>query len=143
MIIIFFLTPIVKKRYNSGSKRGSPYQVNQNLTPPQQSSYEDSLTAECLIRGNMEDQIFKTLFIGESQPRQNETVQDLMIRRLKDCCTEKKDRYGIKELLKIKMKEVGINTEANGRWVKYSIMGAPFDNNSEDLSKLAGEEKQF
>ncbi|CAK58823.1 unnamed protein product (macronuclear) [Paramecium tetraurelia] len=48
-------------------------------------------------------------------------IQNLKFRWLKVC----RDRpYGANKLLKQRMKEIGINTEVNGKYSKYAIMGA-------------------
>ncbi|CAD8154842.1 unnamed protein product [Paramecium octaurelia] len=71
-----------------------------------------SVQFEHLWKGQYEGPNYKTLFIGGSRPKQDETEKDLMFRRLLSCLMGKQDRsYGMKELLKIKMKEIGVETE--------------------------------
>ncbi|CAK76751.1 unnamed protein product (macronuclear) [Paramecium tetraurelia] len=112
-----------RKRDNSGSRRDCPYQVHQQSTSPQQINYEDSLAAECLIRifmekCNMEDAILKMVFIGGSRSRS-------LVKKAYGLLEGEKGQVQRSDgLLRLRMKEVGINTEVNRKLTKYSIMGA-------------------
>ncbi|CAK61145.1 unnamed protein product (macronuclear) [Paramecium tetraurelia] len=67
-----------RKRHSQRSKGGNPQQGIIQSRSTQQANCEDSLTTECLIRtfmdkGNMEDQILKTLFIDELRLKDRES----------------------------------------------------------------------
>ncbi|CAD8178377.1 unnamed protein product [Paramecium octaurelia] len=67
----------------------------------------------------MEDHVLKQLSFCGSRPKQGETEGDLIFRRMMSCWFEKKDKsYQLLEVLKIKMKEVGLKVDINGQWAK-------------------------
>ncbi|CAK75733.1 unnamed protein product (macronuclear) [Paramecium tetraurelia] len=139
-----------RKRYNSGSRRLSPYQVHQQSTSPQQTDYEDSLTAKCLIRmfmenGNIEDPIFQILFIGESRTRQEEMESDLVQKVYSLMGGEKGQVKRSKGKSEAEVEDKGNGNRYRSQWKvgKVVYYGCPNGYHNKELDKQIREEKRF
>ncbi|CAD8191489.1 unnamed protein product [Paramecium octaurelia] len=59
---------------------------------------------------------------SKGNPKQQDTTSDILFRKMLFCSMEKKERsYGVKTLLKMKMMEIGIDSDINERWAKPSL----------------------